>query len=111
MSGNEPSMPRYVALARGFLLAGFALQIALGHLVAVPLRRRERWAGWAIAIATANWFAIDTTLSAAHGVWINVAFNVGALAMIAIPLAIMLPWLKRASVQTSLSMTSMASSS
>jgi hypothetical protein len=152
MRANEPPMPRHIALARGWLLAGFALQIVLGHLVAfglggplfawhqervaealwgvaeydahaaayrgwiaallggtmvsyawamlfiaaVPLRRRERWAGWAIAIATLNWFAIDTALSAAHGVWINVAFNVSALAMTAIPLAITVPWLKPA---------------
>lgn len=153
MTGDEPDpMPRYIALAHGLLLAGFALQIVLGHLVAfglggpvfawhqervaealwgvatydsqttayrgwiaallggtmvsyawamlfivaVPLRRRERWAGWAIAIATLNWFAIDTALSAAHGVWINVAFNTTALTMTAVPLAIMVPWLKRA---------------
>lgn len=153
MSGDQPnSMPRTIALAHGLLLAGFVLQIVLGHLVAfglggpvfawhqervaealwgvaaydphtaayrewiaallggtmvsyawamlfivaVPLRRRERWAGWAIAIATLNWFAIDTAMSAAHGVWVNVLFNASALTMTAVPLAVMVPWLKRA---------------
>jgi hypothetical protein len=149
---KEDPMPRSIALAHGLLLAGFALQLVLGHLVAfglggpmfawhqdrvaealwgtseydpytaayrgwiqalvggtmisyawamlfivaVPLRKRERWAVWAIIVATLNWFAIDTTISAVHGVWINVAFNASAMVMIAIPLAVMAPWIKRA---------------
>lgn len=67
---------------------------AMLWLVAIPLRRREPWAAWAIAIATLHWFAIDTSLSAAHGVAVNVAFNCVALLLVAIPLAIMLPWLR-----------------
>lgn len=91
----------HAAAYRGWiqaLLGGTMISYAWAMLfiTAVPLRRRERWAVWAIAIATLNWFLIDTTLSATHGVWINVAFNATALAMTAIPLAIMLPWVTRA---------------
>ena len=43
---------------------------------------------------TLNWFVIDTAISATHGVWINVAFNLVALGSIAIPLALMIPWLR-----------------
>lgn len=63
-------------------------------IVAIPLRRRERWAVWIIVISTLNWFVIDTGISAAHGVGINVAFNCVALASIALPLGLMLPWLR-----------------
>ena len=81
----------WIAALLGGTMVSYAW--AMLFIAAVPLRKRERWAAWAIAIATLNWFVIDTTLSAVHGVWINVAFNASALGMTAIPLAIMLPWL------------------
>jgi hypothetical protein len=64
-------------------------------IVAVPLRRREPWAVWVIVVSTLNWFVLDTTISAMHGVSINVAFNCVALASIGIPLALLAPWLRR----------------
>jgi hypothetical protein len=68
---------------------------AMLGLVAIPLRRRERWAAWIIGISTLHWFVIDTTISAIHGVGINVAFNLGGLTMIGIPLLLLIPWLIR----------------
>jgi hypothetical protein len=146
-----PRQPQLVRIAHALLLAGFAIQLVLGHavtfgfdgplfawhqdrvalalwgtteygvevtayrgwiqavfggtmisyawamlfVVAIPLRRREPWAGWAIAIATLNWFVLDTSISATHGVWINVGFNLVALTFVAVPLALMVPWLRR----------------
>ncbi|HLT35222.1 MAG TPA: hypothetical protein VK034_03030, partial [Enhygromyxa sp.] len=78
------------ALLGGTMIAWAWTMLAI---VAIPLRRRERWAVWCIVISTLHWFVIDTGVSAAHGVGINVAFNVVALASIAIPLALMIPWL------------------
>ncbi|PRP91715.1 hypothetical protein ENSA5_52950 [Enhygromyxa salina] len=60
----------------------------------MPLRRRQRWAAWAVAITTLNWCVVDTSLSAAHGVGVNVAFNLVALSSVAVPLATLTPWLR-----------------
>lgn len=80
------------ALLGGTMIAWAWTMLAI---VAIPLRRRERWAVWVIVISTLNWFVIDTGVSAAHDVDINVAFNAVALASIAVPLAMLLPWLRR----------------
>ncbi len=66
--------------------------VALLWVVAVPLRGGERWAWWAVATSTLAWFSIDTSLSALHGIGINVLFNLGALAMIGLPLAMTWSW-------------------
>lgn len=68
---------------------------AMLFLVAIPLRRRERWAVWCIVLSTLNWFVIDTAISATHGVGINVVFNLVALVSMVIPLALMIPWLRQ----------------
>ena len=88
-----------VAAYRGWiqaLLGGTMISYAWAmlFLVARPLRQRQAWAAWAIAIATLNWFIVDTSVSAAHGVWINVGFNVTALLATLIPLALLAPWLR-----------------
>ncbi len=61
--------------------------VAMIWVVAIPMRRGEGWAWWAIITSTLAWFWVDTAISAAHGVGINVMFNVMALTMIAVPLA------------------------
>ena len=66
--------------------------VAMIWIVAIPMRRRESWAWWAIITSTLVWFSIDTAISALHGVGINVFFNVMALSMIAIPLAMTWSW-------------------
>ncbi|PRQ09573.1 hypothetical protein [Enhygromyxa salina] len=88
-----------VSAYRGWIQAVFGGTLisyawAMLFLVAIPLRRRERWAAWAIAIATLNWVVVDTAICLAHGVWINVAFNAVALTSIGAPLAMMIPWLR-----------------
>ena len=89
-----------VARYRGWiqaLLGGTMISYAwaMVFIVAVPVRRREPWAGWAIAAATLNWFVVDTGVSLAHGVGVNVAFNCVALASTLIPLALIWPWLRK----------------
>lgn len=72
---------------------------AMLWLTAVPLRRGERWAAWAIAIATSNWCVVDTAISLVGKVWVNVIFNLVALSSVMIPLALMVPWLREASAE------------
>ncbi len=43
-------------------------------IVAVPLRRGEPWAWWAIASATVVWFVVDSAVSIAHDAWFNVFY-------------------------------------
>ena len=90
-----------VAAYRGWiqaLLGGTMISYAwaMVFLVARPLRRRQTWAAWAVLVATLNWFVVDTSISAAHGVWVNVAFNTAALVSTLIPLALLVPWLRAA---------------
>jgi len=65
--------------------------LAMAFVVAVPLRRREPWAWWCVASSALLWFTVDTGLSAAHGVWVNVAFNCAAGVMIGAPMALVWP--------------------
>lgn len=75
---------RQLCAMLGATIACWAL--AMLCLVRGPLRRREPWAWWAILTSFLSWFVVDTGLSARHGVWINVAFNVGAAIMTLGPL-------------------------
>lgn len=54
----------------GGTMAGFYMLQCV--LVAIPMRRGERWAAVAIVGGTATWFAVDTAASIAHGAWFNV---------------------------------------
>lgn len=66
----------------GATLVGFGV---LGLAVArVGFRRREPWARNALLTAVGAWFVLDTAVSAGHGVWANVALNIGiALCLLA----------------------------
>lgn len=68
-----------------------ATLVAFGVLglavVRVPFRRREEWARNGLALAIGTWFILDTTASAVHGVWANVALNVGIAAALLVPIA------------------------
>ena len=69
----------------GATIAGWgACMVAV---VRVPFTRRQVWSWNAIAIGVSLWFVVDTTISALHGVWFNVGFNVVAAAMLGLPLA------------------------
>jgi len=69
--------------------------LAMAAVVAVPLRRRELWAWWCVAASALLWFTVDTGLSAANGVRVNVAFNCAAALMMGLPLALVWPGLRR----------------
>ncbi|NBC19029.1 MAG: hypothetical protein GVY18_17140 [Bacteroidetes bacterium] len=70
----------------GATISGFyVLQF---FIVKNAFRRRERWAWWAIALATLVWFVVDSIRSLQHGAVFNVwMINVPALTVIALPLA------------------------
>ena len=55
-------------------------------IVAVPFRRREPWAWWALVLSLTLWYPLDTTLSLTSGVWPNAILNTLALLMILPPL-------------------------
>jgi hypothetical protein len=79
-----------LAAMLGATMACWGLSMAL--VTAIPLRRRAPWAWWCVAGSAALWFGVDTALSASHGAWVNVAFNVAAGIMMGVPLAILAPW-------------------
>ena len=80
------------ALLGGTMIAWAWTMLAI---TAIPLRRREPWAKWVMLVSTLNWFVIDTGVSWAHGVTINVAFNCVALGSIVGPLGLMVAWLRQ----------------
>jgi len=86
----DASMPAPAARFRhwgygvlGSTIAGFG--VVASFVVAVPFRRREVWAWWAVLLAILVWYVPDTALSAYHGVFVNVAFNTVVLAAIVVP--------------------------
>jgi hypothetical protein len=87
---NAEAYRSWVMGPLGGTIVGWA--VALLWVVAVPMRRREPWAWWAVAASTVVWFVIDSSLSAIHGVYTNVAFNGLAVSMIALPWAATLRW-------------------
>lgn len=68
----------------GATMASWA--VALLFVAAVPFARGERWSWWCLSLSLLAWFPVDTGLSLAHGVGVNALFNLGALAMVGIPL-------------------------
>jgi hypothetical protein len=83
----------WIYAAWGATLAGWGLTIA--GIAAYPLARREGWAWRLPAVATVLWFVLDTAVSAAHGVWFNVAVNVVVLVAAGVPLLGMRQSLRR----------------
>lgn len=61
------------------------------HLVLHGLARGEAWAWRGLSLGIVLWFLVDSGASAAHGVWLNVAANVGFLLLFGIPLAAVAP--------------------
>ncbi len=68
----------------GATMAGWG--VCMLAIVRVPFARRQPWAWTTLVAGLALWYAVDTSLSALHGVWFNVAFNTAALAAAALPL-------------------------
>lgn len=57
-------------------------------LIRGPFRRRETWARNALATTLGIWFLLDTGVSLAHGVWLNVAVNLFVMSAFGIPMAL-----------------------
>lgn len=53
----------------GTMAGSYVMQSAL---VAIPIRRGEAWAWWAVFVGVLVWFVIDSMVSLAHGAYFNV---------------------------------------
>lgn len=77
---------------RGFLMGPLGGTIAGSYLmqtfiVAVPFKRRERWAWHAMAWPLLLWFCVDSAVSAFHGAYFNVyLINLVPLVVFGVPL-------------------------
>ena len=78
------SFHRFVFGVAGATMAGWGLVMLL--VVRFALADGQRWAWWALAASIDLWYVLDTSISAYHGVWINVALNTFFLVLFAIPL-------------------------
>jgi hypothetical protein len=88
---GRPAFPADADAYRGWITAVLGATLAawsvLGALVTrSAFARRERWARDAIVASLVVWFPLDTIASMAAGVWVNVWFNVVALAALTPPL-------------------------
>jgi hypothetical protein len=87
----------YRTLTMGMLGATMASAAAPMCLVLwVPFRRREQWAWWAVLLSMAVWYPVDTAVSVACSVWVNVALNTVVLVSVLVPLAVCWPWFQAA---------------
>jgi hypothetical protein len=75
---------QWVAGPMGGTIAAWALSMC--WVVAIPFRKRERWAYWCVVTSTSVWAIADTGISLVHHVWVNVVFNCGVSLTIALPL-------------------------
>lgn len=78
----------YIQLVYGILGAVIVgWMTTIGAIVVGPLRRREQWAWWTIAVASLVWFVLDTGLSLILGFMGHGLFNLGFAIALAVPLA------------------------
>ena len=68
----------------GATIAGWGISVAF--IARVPFRRKERWSWNCLVFGLLTWFVLDTFLSAFHGVYFNVAFNIALLILAMLPL-------------------------
>jgi len=93
-NGNEALYQQYLPL-KNWLLAVIGATIVGFHLLAIciihiPLRKKEKWAYYALWIALLGWFLIDSFWSVFYGASYNVwLINLPALVMISIPLILL----------------------
>ena len=79
-----PGYQGWVYGAWGATVIGWGVMVAA--LVRFAFSRREAWAWWAMVAGIGAWYAVDTAISALHGVWVNVLLNTVLMVMFAIPL-------------------------
>lgn len=77
----------FVYRVLGAVLVGWAALLAL--VAAGPLRRRERWAWWAVAASIGTWYVLDSAGSLIAGFGANALLNSALAILFAIPLAAM----------------------
>lgn len=82
-----------------YFLSGMLGGTILGYYViatlvaAIPFRRRERWAWWALASGLVAWFVTDSAMSLVHRAAFNVLMvNCTALLAHGVPLALTAPY-------------------
>jgi hypothetical protein len=85
-------LPDAVTAFQGWVYGAWgATVIGWGVMTAALVRfafpRREAWAWWAMVAGIGAWYVVDTAISAAHGVWVNVVLNTVLMVMFGIPLA------------------------
>ena len=68
----------------GSLMMAWGLMVAL--VAAIPYRREETWAWWALMGSSTLWFCVDSLMSLYLGVGFNVALNAGLFIFIVVPL-------------------------
>ena len=86
-TGPDPASRDFQAWAYavwGATMAGWGLTVAA--IAVRPFAEREPWAWTTLLLGTALWFVLDTGVSAAHGVMVNVVVNCALLIAIAGPL-------------------------
>jgi hypothetical protein len=69
----------------------FAWGVFALFIVRHGFARGEAWAWRCLSLGFSLWFVLDSTRSAIHGVWINVAANTGFLLLFAVPLVATAP--------------------
>jgi len=88
----EGAIPRPAGEMRSFLMGPLGGTIAGSYLmqvfiVAVPFKRRERWAWHALLWPMLLWFCVDSTVSALHGAYFNIyLINLVPLLIFGVPL-------------------------
>lgn len=87
-NSGESALYDFMRGPLGGTMAGYyVLQTAI---VAVPLRRSETWAWWAVMGGVCVWFVVDSAVSIAHGALFNVVrVNLIALVVTVVPLLVL----------------------
>jgi hypothetical protein len=62
--------------------------VMLIFVIAGPFRGREPWAWWAVLLSALTWVTLDVLVSARAGVIVEVAFSLGFLALVGVPLLV-----------------------
>lgn len=83
----SPDQRHFFSGMLGGTILGFYVTAAF--IAAIPFRRRERWAWWALVSGLVAWFVIDSAMSVSHDAVFNVLMvNCTTLVAHGVPLAL-----------------------
>jgi len=83
----SPDQRHFFSGMLGGTILGYYVMATL--VAAIPFRRRERWAWWALAAGLVAWFVTDSVMSLVHGAAFNVQLvNCTTLVAHGVPLAL-----------------------